>query len=486
MASTLSEKLADFIDSVRYEDLPGETVRSARLAFLDWLGSAARGGLEAPAKMAAAVLRNQGGAPQSTLLPYPEKTSCLNAALANGIASHIVELDDVHRGSILHAGAAILPAAFAAAEMVHADGRRLIEAVVAGYEVAVRLGEAVSPSHYFFWHNTGTCGTFGSCAAAGKLLGLDRRQKVWALGNAGTQAAGLWEFLRDGAMSKHLHPGKAAYNGLLAALLAKEGFTGAEAVIEGEKGFCRAMAPAFDLSKITEGLGAPPYKIQENSFKIHASCRHTHPAVDLVLDLSAKHGIDSREVLSVTVRTYRTALNIIRNPAPRTVFDARFSLPFCVALALKRGRCGLSDFTRENLLDSEIRTLMSRVHLEPDEELDALHPARWGAVVEIKTRSVGPFSARTDFPRGDPENPVDEETLVSKFRLLALPAWGQDKVNALSRTVLDLEDLEDTALLFDPASDRGPTRGFPAQSDRARRGSTETDARPEPKSSTPN
>lgn len=444
----LSARLAEFVGAVHWDALPVETVRMARLAFLDWLGSAARGCCEGPAKMAAAVLRAQGGSPQSTLLPCPEKTSCLNAALGNGIASHIVELDDVHRGAIVHAGAAVIPAALAAAEMVHADGRGLIESIVAGYEVAIRLGEAVSPSHYFYWHNTGTCGTFGSCAAAGKLLGLDRRQMIWALGNAGTQAAGLWEFLKSGAMSKHLHAGKAAYNGLLSVLLAREGFTGAEAIIEGEKGFCRAMAPAFNLSRITEGLGDPPYKVQENSFKIHASCRHTHPAVDMALELAARHGIDGREVLSIAVRTYRTALDITSNPAPGTVFDAKFSLPFCVALALKRGSCGLADFTEENVRDPEIRDLMSRVSLEVDDALDALHPAKWGAAIEMATRSGRTCSARTDFPRGDPENPVDDGVLVSKFRLLARESWGEEKVSALTRAVMNLEKVEDVALLF--------------------------------------
>jgi 2-methylcitrate dehydratase PrpD len=160
------------------------------------------------------VLGDQGGSPQATLLPGGEKSSALNVALGNGIASHILELDDVHRGAIVHCGAVVMPAALATAERLHANGRKLIEAIVAGYEVAIRIGEAVSPSHYYYWHNTGTCGTFGACAAAGKLLGLEPEQLVWALGNAGTQAAGLWEFLRDGAMSKHLHPGKAAQNGI--------------------------------------------------------------------------------------------------------------------------------------------------------------------------------------------------------------------------------------------------------------------------------
>jgi len=444
----LSYKIADFIQTLRFDELPPQTIRMTRLAFLDWLGSVLRGGAEEPARMAQSVLQTQGGLPQATILPSGEKTSALNAALANGIGSHIVELDDVHRGAILHAGAVVIPAALATAEMVHAGGSKLIEAIVAGYETAIRLGEAVTPSHYYFWHTTGTCGTFGACAAAGKLLGLDRDRMVWAIGSAGTQAAGLWEFISDGAMSKHLHAGKAAYNGLLAALLAKEGFTGARAIIDGERGFCRAMAPAFDLSKITDGLGNTPYKIEENSFKFHASCRHTHPAIDLMLDLAARNNIRADEVTCLIVKTYRTALDITSNPQPHSAFAAKFSLPFCAALALVRGSCGLEDFSEECLGDSEIRRLAGRVRLEVDDECESLHPAQWGARVEIVTGTGKCYSARTDFPRGDPENPLDDEKLISKFCRLAGHSWSEQKVETLLQAALNLEHVEDVASLF--------------------------------------
>ncbi|MEN6438631.1 MAG: MmgE/PrpD family protein [Syntrophobacter sp.] len=444
----LSREIADFIRTLRFEELPPQTVRMTRLAFLDWLGSALRGGAESPARMALSVVQAQGGLPQATVLPSCEKTSALNAALANGIASHIVELDDVHRGSILHAGAVVIPAALAAAEMVHADGRGLIEAIVVGYETAIRLGEAVTPSHYYFWHTTGTCGTFGACAAAGKLLGLERDQLIWAIGNAGTQAAGLWEFISEGAMSKHLHAGKAAYNGLLAALLAKEGFTGSTTIIDGQRGFCRAMAPAYDLSGITDGLGKPPFKIEENSFKFHASCRHTHPTIDLVLDLAARNGIKAHEVASVTVRTYRTALDITSNPEPGSTFAAKFSLPFCAALALVRGSCGLEDFSEQSLRNPEIRRLAGCVRLLVDDEIESLHPAKWGALVEIVDDSGRCYSARTDFPMGDPENPLDDEKLVSKFCRLAEHSWSTDRVEAILRAALNLEKVQNVAHLF--------------------------------------
>lgn len=450
----ISRRLADFIYETDFGTLPKTTVHMAKLAFLDWLGSTAAGGRQAPFQKALAVLREQGGAPQATLLPVWEKTSCLNAALGNGLASHIVELDDVHRAAIIHAGAAVMPAALAVAEMTGASGRQLLEAIVVGYEVAIRVGEAVTPSHYYFWHTTGTCGTFGAAAAAGKLLGLNREQLVWALGNAGTQAAGLWEFLADGAMSKHLHPGKAAQNGVLAALLAKEDFTGATRILEGDRGFCRATAPQFDLAVITAGLGRPPYKVEENSFKIHASCRHTHPAVDITLDLAARNAIKTAEVAAITVRTYGTALNITANYRPDSVYAAKFSLPFCVALALKRGRCGLADFTPEALADAEIQALTARVKLERDSELEALHPARWPAAVEITTAQGKTYKGRTDFPIGDPENPATDEELLDKFYNLASGPWGEQRARTLAKTVLNLERDKGTGLLAPQGSIR--------------------------------
>src|SRR5690606_29784581 len=220
-----------------------------------------------------------GGAEQAHLVTGGQ-SSVLNAALVNGAASHVVELDDIHKGSIIHAATVVIPAALAVAEWKGLSGKELIAAVVAGYEVCYRIGEAVSPSHYYYWHNTATCGTFGAAIAAAKLLGLTTEQTIAALGNAGTQAAGLWEFIEDGAMTKQLHTGKAAMNGLLAALLAQKGFTGPQKILEGNRGFFKAMSEEYDASRVTEGLGNE-FKIMENSFKIHASCRHTHHAVDL-------------------------------------------------------------------------------------------------------------------------------------------------------------------------------------------------------------
>jgi len=436
----ISWELAQFIKQLNFENLPKDVVLAAKNAFLDWLGSAAAGAHREPGRIVLSIAQELGGKGESTLISTGEKTSCILAAMVNGAISHIVELDDVHKASIIHAGAPIIPAALAAAEKIGAGGRELIEGIVAGYEVAIRIGEAVTPAHYYYWHTTATVGTFGAAAAAGKILGLTEEQLVHTLGTAGTQAAGLWEFLADGAMSKHLHPGKAALNGLLAALLARQGFTGASQIIEGKKGFVRATAKEFDLSKITSGLGQN-YKIVENCIKIHASCRHTHHAIDLVLDLVKKHDLIPERIAKIVVRTYPIAIDLTGNFQPDTLYAAKFSLPFCVALAVKQRKAGLNDFNELTLVDQSIRTLMSHVELIDDPEVSALYPAKWPAIVEITDKNGQIFSQRTDYPAGDPENPISQIELEHKFRELASAHFGVARVEELVTAIRHLEDI---------------------------------------------
>src|SRR4051812_15994355 len=254
--------LAETLAGARFEDLPAETVEHARRAVIDWLGSALAGAVEPAARMTQKVVAALGASNDATVFSGG-RSSAAGAALANGVASHILELDDVHKGSTLHAAAPVIPAALAVAEREHAEGRAFLLAVALGYDAALRIGEAVNPAHYRFWHPTGTAATFGAAAAAGSLMRFDSDRMLHALGSAGTQAAGLWEFNADGAMSKHLHPGKAAMNGVLSADLAAAGFTGATRVLEGDRGFFRATVASYDATRITDGLGER-WKVEEN------------------------------------------------------------------------------------------------------------------------------------------------------------------------------------------------------------------------------
>src|SRR5579862_2716877 len=425
----LTRKLADFLSGANFSDLPARVVADTKRAVLDWLGSALAGSLEGPARIAQGVVRGLGISNDATVFGAP-RASAAGAALANGIASHILEFDDVHKGSTLHAAAPVIPAALAVAEREHANGRAFLLAVALGYEAALRVGEAVNPSHYRFWHPTGTAATFGSAAAAGSLLGLDVPRMLDALGSAGTQAAGLWEFNADGAMSKHLHPGKAAFNGVLAADLAKAGFTGATRILEGERGFFRAMSEGFDASRITAGLGTQ-WKITENCYKMHSCCGHTHTAIDVALEL--RDAIEGRGIASIEIETYGPGFEIVKEMSPGTPYQAKFSLAYCVAAALLEGRVGLEQFSpdrfgADGLVVQPIRFLLPKIHVAVADDLTAAYPRAWPVRVAVKLEDGTALKGATDYPRGNPENPVSTEGLESKFVDLVAPRFGPEFV----------------------------------------------------------
>ncbi len=443
----LSRDLAEFACGLRFEDLPPEVVNACRTAVTDWLGSVVAGSREEPAVMVASVVRHAGGTPRATMIGFNEKSSALNAALVNGTSCHILELDDLHRSSILHPAAPIISAAVAVAEDREVGGRDLITAVVAGYETGIRIAEAVTPSHYHYWHTTATCGTFGAAVAAASVISLDVEGIINALGNAGSQAAGLWEFLRDGAMTKHLHPGKAAMNGLLSVLLAEQGFTGAEQILEGNKGFFKATAGEYFPERVIDGLQCD-YRILGNSYKIYPSCRHTHSAVDLALEL-VSGGLNPAGVDQIVIKTYRHAQDLVGGPDYETPYRAKFSLPYCVAAAMVDEKLDLHSFDFSRPPDPLVAELASRCRVVIDPELEKLYPANWSAIIEVKMKDGRVVEGRTDYPRGDPENPASDDLIRDKFRQLATLVWSSDKVTRTLELLKSLEQLDRIEHLFD-------------------------------------
>lgn len=442
---SLSDMLADYQSTLNYEDLPEEVVLFTKLCILDYFGSALAGVNERPVQMIADTVGLMGGNPHATLVTGG-KSSVLNAALVNGASSHIVELDDIHKSSIIHAATVVIPAALAVAEWKQLSGKDLLVAIVIGYEICYRIGEAVSPSHYYYWHNTATCGTFGSAAAVAKLLKLDKEGFINTLGNAGSQAAGLWEFIEDGAMTKQLHPGKAAMNGMLAAILAEKEFTGAKKILEGSRGFFKAMSATYDERKITNDLGKT-FKIMENSFKLHASCRHTHPAIDLAIAIVNEYKFESNQIKSIKIGTYRATMAIADNPNPTTIYASKFSSQFCTALALVQKRASLDDFNQENLFNATIRTIMNKITVIIDPEIDQAYPEKWGSKVTVTLTDGTTFSRQTDYPKGDPENPLTREELQAKFANLAKDLGDKNK-KYFSEQVLDMENIQNVATLM--------------------------------------
>lgn len=438
----LTNRLAGYCGGLTFDDLTADHVSRMKVFFLDWLGSAYAGKDLPPIRMIRKVVRSLGGTPEATSIPDGAKTNCLSAALVNGAASHIVEMDDLHRESILHPAAAILPAVLAAGEREQVSGKELIVAISVGYEVGIRVALAVGPSHYHFWHTTATCGTFGAAAGAAKLLRLNEDQFAWALGSAGTQAAGLWEFLGESAMSKQLHPGKAAMNGLLSALLAKEGFTGARGILEGEKGFFRATSQDFDPSRCVADLGKV-FHSERNSLKYYASCGHTHSAVDAVLLATGGRPLPPSEVETVDLRVYQAAIDLLGKIEPTTPYLAKFNLPFCVATALCYGHVQPGDFTPARLEEGDLLQMMGKITVAGDPVLTAAYPRKWPARVTITLRDGRRLEGANAYPKGDPENPLAERELIAKFKELTAEAMTAPQADALIGRVMTLESLGD-------------------------------------------
>jgi len=444
---TISQKLAQFFCTLRYEDLPDTLVCQIKTFFLDWLSSALAGLSQPPTQMMLSLARDMKGFEEATIIPANSRHLSLVAALVNGASSHVMEMDDLHRQSIFHPAAPILPAVFAVGEKEHVSGCDLVLGIVAGYETGIRAALAAGRSHYEYWHTTATCGTFGAAAGAAKVLGLELEPFVWALGSAGTQSSGLWEFLTEGAMSKQLHTGKSSMNGLLAALLAQKGFTGSSRIFEGKKGFLKATSDDYDLDVLTDGLGET-FHTARNSLKYYASCGHTHSAIEAVIEAGRGIKVDSAAIRSITVYIYQEALDLLEDVEAHTPYLAKFNLPFCVATALNFGHVDLDDFATDRLTNSEILRLMGTISVKGDPELTPLYPQKWPSRVEIELTDGKRYSGYCEYPKGDPENPISEKELIEKFNKLCGDIITKDGKDRIIDLVLNLEKLDDVANIF--------------------------------------
>jgi len=415
-----TQALASFLAGLRFEDVPDEVVERTEELFLDWVASALAGKNAKPVQILERFVEAMG--PEdgpSEILVSRRRTSPLFAALVNGAASHVVEQDDVHNGAVFHPATVVFPAVLATAQQTGSSGREVLVASVAGYEAGVRIGAFLGRSHYRVFHTTGTAGTLAAAAAVAHLLGADEETMLQALGSAGTQAAGLWEFLRDAADSKQLHTAKAAADGLLSAYIARDGFTGARRVLEGERGMTAGMSTDADPAKLVDGLGER-WAVLETSFKYHAACRHTHPAADALLQAMQEHQLAADDIERVRARVHAAAIDVLGPVTdPQSIHQSKFSMGFVLALAALRGRAGVNDFTEEALEDEELRAFHDRVEMILDEEVDAAYPERWIGLVDVEISSGERFTSRVDVPKGDPGNTLSPEEIEEKARDLA-------------------------------------------------------------------
>jgi 2-methylcitrate dehydratase PrpD len=443
-----SAELARFAVNLTLDQIPEAVLLRAEDLLLDVLASILAGARNRPVVSVDTFARAMGpheGAAE--VLISRRQTSPLFAAMVNAAAAHVVEQDDVHNGSVFHPGAVVFPPALAIAQMLGRSGSDLLVAAVAGYEVGIRVGEFLGRSHYRIFHTTGTAGTIAAAVTVGRLLHLNEEQMLNAIGSAGTQAAGLWEFLRDAADSKQLHTAKAAADGLTAALLAKDGFTGARRILEGVQGMGAGMSTDADPARLTDRLGQR-WALAETSFKFHASCRHTHPAADAFLQVVTEHNLLPADIDSVVTHVHQGAIDVLGPVThPATVHQSKFSMGTVLALIVRGRRAALVDFD-EALGDAEVARLRDRVTMALDAEVDSAYPQRWIGKVTVRTTDGRVLTGRVDEPKGDPGNTLSRPEIEAKalslgtyagaateteMRALIQKVWGLRKLDKVGR-----------------------------------------------------
>ncbi|MEO8136147.1 MAG: MmgE/PrpD family protein [Betaproteobacteria bacterium] len=436
--------LDDFARYSRFEaarSLPDEVSHHAKRALIDWFASLLPGTAIAPATNLMHAHRLELGYGRSSL-PGCETTAFpALAAWINGAASHAIEFDDIFRDAIYHPGCPTIGAALAVAEDQNKSGRDLLRAITVGYEISTRIGVAVQPSHYRYFHTTGTIGCFGSSAAVAMLLApADGEVMRHALASAGSMAAGLQQAFRSDAMTKALHAGHAASVGVLAGMGAASGVTGALDILEGAAGFGAAMAVNPQWDKATEALGTR-YNIQHITQKNHGCCGHTFAAIDAALELREQLGGEVRNIRSIAVDAYQIALDVCGNADPQTAFEARFSLAYVVCHALLHGSVRLDAFSPERLADRALRTLMQTLQLRADPELSAKFPVMRAARLRIVLDDGRAIEHFAPYRKGDPEAPLSDAELDDKFRELASPVIGSASAQKLLGQLWNLDRL---------------------------------------------
>ncbi|UCF92500.1 MAG: MmgE/PrpD family protein [Desulfobacterales bacterium] len=450
MKQVSTQALAQFVSDLTYAKIPSAVIERVKLCILDTLGCALFGSTLPWAKIVAEFAQDLGGKQEATIWGRDFKVSAANAALANGTAVHSFELDDLHKVSIVHPGAIAIPPALAMAEhMGGCDGQEFLTAVVAGYEVAIRVGMSVGTSHLQRgFHPTGTNGAFGAGAAAGRIIRLDSQKMTHDLGISGTQGAGLMAAQCAG-MVKRLHAGRAAQSGIYGALLAQKGFTGITDILEADYGgYCKVMTDAGDLNVLTAGLGRT-YETAKVGFKPYAAGGSTHTAHEAVKSLMTQNGLAAQAIDRITIKaTTATFHHTSWEYQPKGVTAAQMNMQYVVAVTALEGEIFIDQFTEEKINDREIIAYSRKVDVVPDPELDKLGPEfRHTAIAEIRTKDGKTYRERVDTAKGSEKRPLAPEQVLHKYRLLAGKVLSPKGAAELSDTVFNLEAVADIKAL---------------------------------------
>lgn len=441
--------LAAYVAELTYDDIPPEVLDRAKVLTLDFLGSAIRARRESestPSVLKMLEALKLDGTGEATVFGDTKTWTPAVAALLNGAFGHSLDFDDTHADSSLHPSAPVVPAAFAVGEMVGASGREVLTAIVAGYEVCCRLGNALDPtSHYARgFHPTATAGTYGAAAAAAKLFGLSEQQIVYAFGVSGSQAAGSLQFLVNGAWNKRYQVGAAAMNGVIAATLAKNDFVGSTESVEGKHGLLVGYTDTPHPEKAVAGLGTT-YETMKIGVKPYPSCRYTHAAIDALIALRREHNLTPDQITRVEIGLHRNGITLTGDAAtkrhPTSIVGGQFSMFFTGALALDQGHFGWDDYNR--LGDSEINALADKFEVVQDDKLEIGRSHPFGARVSVTTED-GVHERLHDDPSGEPGSFPSAQMMSEKFLTLARPVLNS-RAQTFADAILSLERFDRVA-----------------------------------------
>lgn len=444
--NNVTHKLASFASCLTYEDLPPSVIDHAKKCLLDFIGVAIRSAREEISRKIYDFFKKQGGVKEASVIRYSHKTTCAYAALINGSMAHVLELDDGHIVGHVHPGVTSITAALAVGENIGASGKQLITALAAGYEAVIRIGDAVTPSAIYDRgiHAPGLMGAFGASVAVANLLKLNDTGMTHAIGNCCLTPVAPFQTFTEGAVIKEFYGGWPAFVGTLAALMAKEGFTGPLKLLEGKMGFCRTVADDYDLKKITDNLGSK-WRMCESYFKKHASCSFSHTTMDAILDIVASDDLIADDIQRIVVKTHRFASDL-GEKNPQTVSAKKSSIPYCVALAIRKKRVFLDEFNLVPDDEAVIFELAQKVEVQLDPEMDRIHIADEGrrpSQVEIHLKNGSVLTAKKEVAKGWPENPFSQAELEQKFTQLVKDDIPSNRATDLMQMVNSLDEVAD-------------------------------------------
>jgi len=434
----IAGKLAAYAVDLGQRPLPDDVLHAAKRCLIDGLAAMICGAVHPPATLMSAALAEELDHGGAQIVPSGQAAPVRTAALINGAAAHAMEVDDIFRDAVYHPGPPVISAVLAACQGQAGDGMALLRAIIAGYEVSNRVGKAMQPAHYDYWHTTGTIGTIGAAAGVASALKLNAAQTKHALANAVTMAAALQQAFATDSMGKPIHAGHAAEAGATAAMLAGAGVTGAEAMFEGPRGFGNAMSRDVNWDAAVSNL-VDDYTITRMTQKNHTCCGHTFAAIDSMIALAREYDLTPDNIEAIHVGTYAKGVEICGNANPKTVYEAKFSLPYAVAVGLVLGRARFAAFSEDRLHDPEIRAVMARITFETDAAAEAVFPNHRSATVTVTTTDGRRLEHHSPTRKGDPDNPLSDGELEDKYRELVTPVIGDTAASALLAACWSIE-----------------------------------------------